>query len=248
MKIEKTKCRTIFVSDIHLGTVESKATKLLEALKQYDFDELYLVGDIIDGWKIKRGWYWHDSHTKLIKKFLKYAKTKKVTYIAGNHDEFIRDFIEEHNINISGIEIADEVIYHSISGKKYLITHGDKYDIIIKYHKFIAILGDIGYELLLKINHYYNDFRRHHGFGYWSLSKFIKNKVKAAVSFITEFEDVVMLECVKQNVDGVICGHIHYPSEKTVNGIHYMNTGDWVETCSMIIEHLDGTFEIKEFK
>ncbi|MDD5151126.1 MAG: UDP-2,3-diacylglucosamine diphosphatase [Flavobacterium sp.] len=248
MKIDKIRCKSIFVSDIHLGTVESKAKLLLDSLKQYDFDELYLVGDIIDGWKIKRGWYWHDSHTKLIKKFLKYSKNKKVVYIAGNHDEFIRDFIAEHNINISGIEIADEVIYTANNGNKYLITHGDKYDIIIKYHKFVAVLGDIGYELLLRVNHYYNDFRRYYGFGYWSLSKFIKNKVKAAVSFITEFEEVIVDECIKQGVDGVICGHIHFPSNKIIKGIHYMNTGDFVETCSFVIETLGGDFEIKEFK
>ncbi len=246
-KAAKTPYKSVFVSDIHLGTRSCKADFLLKTLKQLSFDEVYLLGDIIDGWKIKRGWYWHQDHTNFLRKVLKYSKNKRVVYIAGNHDEFLRNFLSHGDLNVGNVEVYDELIYTSASNKRYLLTHGDSYDIITRYHKQLAILGDIGYETLLKVNRHFNWVRRHMGFGYWSLSKFVKYKVKSAVSFITQFEVVLAKHCIEMGLDGVICGHIHAVASKQVEGVHYVNCGDWVESCTLIAEDWNGEFHIIEY-
>jgi UDP-2,3-diacylglucosamine pyrophosphatase LpxH len=243
----KAPYKAVFVSDIHLGTRSCKAEFLLKTLKRLSFDEIYMIGDIIDGWKIRRGWYWHQDHTNFLRKILKYSKNKRVVYIAGNHDEFLRNFLSHGDLNIGNVEIYDEMVYNSASGKSYLLTHGDNYDIVTRYHKQIAVLGDIGYETLLSFNRHFNWIRRHLGFGYWSLSKFVKNKVKSAVSFITQFEIVVANECQGRGLDGVVCGHIHSAANKYIDNIHYLNCGDWVESCTLIAEDWNGEFHIIEY-
>jgi UDP-2,3-diacylglucosamine pyrophosphatase LpxH len=243
----KSSYKAVFISDIHLGTRSCKAGFLLSTLKGLAFDEVYLIGDIIDGWKIKRGWYWHQDHTNFLRKILKYSKKKRVVYIAGNHDEFLRNFLSHGDLNVGNVEIYDEMIYTSASGKSYLLTHGDNYDIVTRYHKQIAVLGDIGYETLLSFNRHFNWIRRHLGFGYWSLSRFVKNKVKSAVSFIIQFESVVAKHCAERGLDGVICGHIHAAANKSIDGIHYLNCGDWVESCTLIAEDWQGEFHIIEY-
>ena len=246
-KAAKTPYKSIFISDIHLGTRSCKAEYLIKTLKRLSFDEVYLLGDIIDGWKIKRGWYWHQSHTNFLRKILKFSKKKRVVYIAGNHDEFLRNFLSHGDLNVGNVEVYDELIYTTASGKSYLLTHGDNYDIVTRYHKQIAILGDIGYESLLTLNRHFNWIRRHMGFGYWSLSKFVKNKVKSAVSFITQFEIVLAKHCKERQLDGVICGHIHSVASKDIEGVHYVNCGDWVESCTLIAEDWNGEFHIIEY-
>jgi UDP-2,3-diacylglucosamine pyrophosphatase LpxH len=246
-KKAKVPFKAIFLSDIHLGTRSCKAGYLLKTLKRISFDEVYLIGDIIDGWKIKRGWYWHQDHTNFLRKLLKYSKNKRVVYIAGNHDEFLRNFLSHGDLNVGNVEIYDEMVYTTVLGKSYLLTHGDNYDIVTRYHKQIAVLGDIGYETLLSINRHFNWIRRHLGFGYWSLSRFVKNKVKTAVSFIGQFEHVVTKSCQDRQLDGVICGHIHSAANKHIDTIHYLNCGDWVESCTLIAEDWEGEFHIIEF-
>ncbi|MEM9277832.1 MAG: UDP-2,3-diacylglucosamine diphosphatase [Pseudomonadota bacterium] len=241
----KTKYRTIFISDLHLGTKRSRADLLLHFLKHTESDTLYLVGDIIDNWALKRTWFWEQSHNDVIQKILRKArKGTKVVFIPGNHDEVFRDFTKQ---SFGGIRVKLNDIHTTADGKKYLVMHGDEFDGVVLYAKWLAYLGDRAYEIAVNLNHYFNKIRRFFRLPYWSLSAFLKRRVKRAVEFIGNFEDAVVRKAHSKGVHGVICGHIHTPEMRMIDGIHYCNDGDWVETCSALVEHGDGRFELLDW-
>ena len=216
------KIDALFISDVHLGTKGSNADKLLEILKQYQPETLFLVGDIIDGWMLKRKFRWSQSHTNVIRKILSYSKNgTKVIYIPGNHDEFLREYLD---MNFGNIEIHNEYIYNNT-----YITHGDLYDGVVKL-KWLGILGSIGYDFAISID------RRLKSWGYKrSLSKYLKGKVKEAIKFMTSYEEEIVRQGIKHECHTVICGHIHHPEDKVINGVRYLNSGDWIENNSYII-------------
>ena len=236
--------KTICISDTHLGSKDAKADLLNNFLKNHTCDNLFLVGDIIDGWKIQQNrWHWKQSHTNVIRRILGYAKRgTKVTYVTGNHDEFIRPFVNQFNLGT--ITLCNQAEYRDTDGNLFLITHGDMFDGITRIGKWIGFLGDAAYDFVLWINTKFNYIRHRLGFGYWSLSKYLKHKVKKAIDFVFKFEENLTNYCERKNYDGVICGHIHTPAIKTINGIIYMNDGDWVESCSALVEHVNGRWEI----
>lgn len=240
--ITKPRVRTVFISDIHLGTPGCQAQALLEFLRAYPSEQLYLVGDIIDGWQLRQGWYWPQSHNDVIQKLLRRVrKGCKVVYVPGNHDEFARQFLGH---SFGGIEVVEEVIYQTVDGRKFWIIHGDYFDGVVQCAKWLAYVGDNLYELTLKLNRYLNSLRARLGMPYWSLSRYLKHKVKTAVSYVTSFEQAVAMEARRRGLDGVICGHIHHPEIRDINGITYCNDGDWVESLSALIEHFDGRIEL----
>ncbi len=234
--------RAIWISDIHLGTSGCKAEYLLDFLKWHECDHLYLVGDIIDGWQLKKNWYWKQSHNDVVQKILRKArKGTRVVYIAGNHDEVVRQFI---GLAFGDIEIADETTHTLLDGRTLWITHGDLFDGLIQHAKWLAYLGDGLYTVILKLNNYFNHVRHRLGLSYWSLSQYLKHKVKNAVSFITAFEEVLTAEARRRGYDGVLCGHIHKAEIRDVNGILYCNDGDWVESLSAIVETTTGELKV----
>ncbi len=234
--------RTVFISDIHLGTRGCQAEMLLGFIRSMECRTLYLVGDIIDGWRLKGGWYWPQAHNDVVQKILRMArKGVQVTYIPGNHDDRVRDFCGVH---FGGVIVARDAIFESASGKRYLVTHGDEFDGVIAHAKWLAFLGDWAYRALLSLNTTWNLVRRRMGFGYWSLSAFVKVKVKNALQFIENFEAAVADEARRRGVDGVICGHIHKAEMRMIDGVEYINDGDWVESCTALVEHLDGRLEL----
>jgi len=239
-----TDYKSIFVSDIHLGTKDSKADLLNNFLKKHTSENLFLVGDIIDGWRVQqKKWHWKKSHTNLVRRFLTLSKNgTNITYITGNHDEFLRPFVG--TFTLGNIFITNSVEYRAVNGEKYLIVHGDMFDGITRLAPWLSFLGDKAYDFVLWLNTKYNWWRHKFGFGYWSLSKFLKHRVKKALDFMFKFELTITNYAVKRNFDGVICGHIHTPEIKIINGMSYMNTGDWVESCSALVEHHNGLFEI----
>ncbi|QUS58104.1 UDP-2,3-diacylglucosamine diphosphatase [Pseudovibrio brasiliensis] len=232
----------MFLSDVHLGTRGCQADLLLDFLKHNDADTVYLVGDIIDGWRLKRSWYWPQLHNDVVQKLLrKGRKGARIVYIPGNHDEFLRDFF---GIHFGGVEVVDQFIHEGANGKKYLVIHGDQFDVVVRHAKWLAFFGDWAYVTALNLNTVLNYCRRKLGLTYWSLSAWAKLKVKNAVNFIGKFEETLVSEAQRQKVDGVICGHIHHAADHETNGIHYINTGDWVESCTAVAENFDGTFEL----
>ena len=240
--LAKLRFRTIWISDIHLGTMGCQAGHLLEFLKHTESRHLYLVGDIIDGWALKRRWYWHQQHNDIVQKILRKArKGTHVTFIAGNHDEAARQFL---GLGFGGIAIADEVIHVTARGKRLLVLHGDQFDGVVQCAKWLAYVGDTLYELTLKLNRGFNWVRRKAGLPYWSLSQYLKHKVKNAVSYISAFEEAVAREARMRGVDGVVCGHIHRPEIREIDGILYCNDGDWVESLSALVETYDGELKI----
>jgi UDP-2,3-diacylglucosamine pyrophosphatase LpxH len=241
------KHRSIFLSDIHLGTRFSKAEALLEFLRDHESDYLYLVGDVIDGWAIKRKLYWPQSHSDVVQKILrKSRKGTEVYFILGNHDEFLRSFVP---LALGDrMRILKECEYVSLKNEKFLVTHGDFFDTITMTKKWIAHLGDKGYDLLLHVNQALNYSRRKLGIkSRWSLSKYVKQNVKKSVSFITDFEHILAEHAKRYGYDGVVCGHIHHAEIRTIEGINYLNCGDWVESCTALVEHFDGRWEILDF-
>lgn len=237
--------RTIFISDIHLGTSGCQAKRLLEFLKATESDKLYLIGDIVDGWQLKRRWYWHQTHNDVVQLVLKKAKKgTKVIFVPGNHDESIRQFI---GMDFGGIKIRDELVHKTADGRKLLVLHGDRFDGVIACAKWLAYVGDSLYTLILKFNQYYNSWRARVGLPYWSLSQYLKLKVKNAVSYITSFEQALADEARKKGLDGVICGHIHKPEIREINGILYCNDGDWVESLSALIEEPTGQLKLVDW-
>lgn len=238
----QNKFRTLFLSDVHLGTRGCQAEMLLDFLKYHDADTVYLVGDIVDGWRLQRGWYWPQSHNDVVQKLLRKArKGSRVIYVPGNHDEFLRSYYGAH---FGGVEVVAHDIHETADGRKMLVIHGDQYDMVVRHAKWLAHLGDWAYSMALGANTVFNLLRRKLGFGYWSLSAWAKLKVKNAVNFIGTFEETLSQEAKKFDVDGVICGHIHHAEMHNKFGIEYLNTGDWVESCTAIVEHHDGRMEL----
>lgn len=237
--------RSIFISDVHLGTRDCKAAALNNFLKHNTCDMLYLVGDIIDAWKIKQNkWMWEQSHSNVVRRILGHAKRDtRVIYVTGNHDEFLRPFIQ-FGLGFGMIEVVNQYDHHGIDGKKYLVTHGDLFDGITSLAPWLSILGDKAYDFILSANSKFNWIRHKFGFGYWSLSSFLKRKVKKAVDFMFQFEKNLTSHCSKRGYQGVICGHIHHAEIKEINGVAYMNDGDWVESMTALVEHHDGTWQI----
>lgn len=240
------KYRTIFISDFHLGSKGCQSSMLLDFLRNTRSDYLYLVGDIIDGWRLKNKWFWPQEHNDVVQKILRKARHgTKVYYVSGNHDELVRKFVP---INLGEVNIVNEVIHITADNKKLLILHGDKFDAIIRVAPWLAHLGDYAYDFALWINVTLNKIRKTLGYKYWSLSKFLKLKVKKAVSYINRYEEVVANYAYKKNMDGVVCGHIHHASDKIIGDVHYYNDGDWVENCSALVEHFDGKLELIYWK
>lgn len=234
--------RTIWISDVHLGTRECQAEKLLSFLKNNDAEYLFLVGDIIDFWALKRSPYWPQPHNTVIQKVLRAARYgTKVFYIPGNHDEGLRSYV---GMVFGNISLHRDYVHTLANGRKILCVHGDDYDVVTRYHKWTAKLGDVGYSFLLWANRHYNTIRSKFGMRFWSLAAYVKFKVKEAVSFIGDYENNVIKEARSKGVDGVLCGHIHHAEIREVEGFQYLNTGDWVESCTAIVEHHDGRLEL----
>lgn len=237
--------RTLFLSDVHLGTRGCQAGLLLDFLRQHDANTIYLVGDIIDGWRLKTGWYWPQAHNDVVQKLLRKVRAgAKMIFIPGNHDEFARQFL---GLSFGGIEVMANDVYTLADGRKFLIMHGDEFDIVVAHARWLAHLGDWAYSLALFINTWFNLVRRALGFSYWSFSAWAKQKVKKAVNFIGAFERALAHEAARRHVDGVICGHIHHAAIKDIAGVTYVNTGDFVETCTAVGEHDNGRLEIIYF-
>ena len=234
--------RSLFISDIHLGTRGCQADKLLEFLRCYDADNVYLVGDIVDGWQLKSGWYWPQSHNDVVQKLLRKArKGARTIYVPGNHDEFLRDYCGTH---FGGIDVMENTIHVAADGKRYLVIHGDLFDLVIRHARWLALLGNHAYDTAIRLNTMFNAIRRMLGLKYWSLSQWAKLKVKNAVNFIGEYENTLSHEARRHEVDGVICGHIHHAVIRQAEGLTYINCGDWVESCTAVVEHFDGRMEL----
>lgn len=233
----------IFVSDLHLGTRSSQDQHFLEFLKAYDAKTLYLVGDLIDGWRLKRsGWYWPQGHNDVLQKLLRKArKGTKIIYIPGNHDEFLREFL---GLKFGGVKIMDRALHRTVDGRRFLVLHGDQFDLVVRHAVWLASLGDVLYDVALRLNRLVNGVRRRLGFTYWSLSAWAKHKVKQAVNYMGRFEEVLVAEARREGVDGIVCGHIHHAAIEQYDGVTYLNSGDWVESCTALVEHLDGRFEL----
>ena len=238
--------RSIWISDTHLGTPSCQAALLLEFLRHSESTYLYLVGDIIDGWQLKQRWYWHQNHNDVVQKILRKArKGTQVTYIAGNHDEIVRNFL---GLAFGGIEIREEAIHRTADGRRFLVIHGDMFDAVVQGAKWLAYLGDSLYTLTLKLNQWFNHLRAKLGFPYWSLAQFLKHRVKNAVSYIGNFEAALSGEAQRRGFDGVICGHIHKAEIREVNGILYCNDGDWVESLTALVETEAGELKIIDWR
>ncbi|MEN9754924.1 MAG: hypothetical protein RLZ07_1306 [Pseudomonadota bacterium] len=234
--------RTLFLSDIHLGTKGCQADLLLDFLKHVEAETIYLVGDIIDGWRLKAGWYWPQAHNDVIQKLLRRVrKGCRVVYIPGNHDEFLRDYVGQ---NFGGVELHEEIVHETADGKRLLILHGDKFDVVVNNVKWLAHLGDWAYDIAIGLNITIGWVRRRLGLPYWSFSGWSKQKVKRAVNFIGAFERAVINDARKFDVHGVVCGHIHAPVIRQFEDYLYLNTGDWVDSCSALVEGFDGTLEL----
>ncbi len=237
--------KTLFISDVHLGTKKSQADKLLEVFKKYEFQQLVIVGDFIDLTSLKRKFYWNEDHSTVIQKILRMSrKGVKVSYILGNHDFYLRGLIKESNISLGEIEIMDEMFYLTDAGESIYICHGDQFDGFVRLHPFLYVIGDFAYELSFKINSAYNKTRKLFGLEYWSLSKFLKSKVKDAVSFINDFKRLSAMKLEEVGCDSIMIGHIHTPAIEDIGGKTYYNTGDFCESCSYLIEDMDGKIKL----
>jgi UDP-2,3-diacylglucosamine pyrophosphatase LpxH len=234
--------RTIWISDIHLGTKGCNAEMLIDFLDSVDSDMLYLVGDIVDGWQLKKRVYWPTAHNDVVWRIMKRARRgTRVIYIPGNHDEIFRQFT---GMSFGGVEIRRKMIHTTVDGRKLLVLHGDEFDAVMLAHRWLAFVGDAAYTALMTLNRHVNRVRRWFGLPYWSLSKIAKNKVKNAVAFISQFEEIVAHEAERRHVDGVVCGHIHTAEIRQFGKVTYYNDGDWVEGCTALVEHHDGTMEV----
>lgn len=234
--------RTIFLSDVHLGARESQAERLLDFLKHHDSDQLFLVGDIFDGWALRRRWFWEQEYNDVIQKLLRRArKGCKITYIPGNHDSFVRAY---EGLRLGGVVIRNRAIHTTVDGRKLLIMHGDEFDGVVTSARWLARLGSIAYSGAILLNRWFNAARRALGFPYWSLSAWLKHQVKNAVMYVDRFEDLLAEEARRNGVQGVVCGHIHHAAIRQLDDVTYYNTGDWVESCTALVEHVDGSMEI----
>jgi len=234
--------RTIWISDVHLGTRGCNADMLIDFLDSTDSETLYLVGDIIDGWRLRKRFYWPAAHNDIVWRILKRAKRgTRIVYIPGNHDEMLRPYAGLH---FGGVEIRRNAIHETADGRRLLVLHGDEFDTIMLAHRWLAYLGDAAYGALMRLNYVVNKVRTFFGKPYWSLSKHAKHKVKNAIEFISRFEEIVAHEAGQRGVDGVVCGHIHNAEIRDIAGVEYYNDGDWVEGCTALVEHFDGRMEV----
>ncbi len=234
--------RAVFISDIHLGTAGCQAEALLDFLKRHPSGYLYLLGDIVDGWQLRRRWYWPQAHNDVVQKLLRRArKGCRVTFIPGNHDEFARAFVGHQ---FGGIEVREDTTHTTADGRTLWVTHGDYFDGVIQCAKWLAYLGDYAYEFTLKLNRYLNHLRGRLGLPYWSLSAYLKHKVKMALNYVTDFEVAVAGEARHRGHHGVVCGHIHRAEMREIQGTLYCNDGDWVESRTALVEHMDGRLEL----
>lgn len=233
--------RTIWISDVHLGTRGSKAEALLQFLKENECETLYVVGDLIDVWALRRGIYWPQAHNDVIQKLLRAGrKGTRIIYIPGNHDEFVSDYIGD----FGAVHIQPRAIHTTADGRRLLVIHGHELDTVVQNMRWLALLGDVGYQLLLHANRPLNAVRRMLGFGYWSLSAYAKQRVKTAVNFIGRFEEAIVRYASEDGVSGVVCGHIHSPCIRDIGGVEYFNTGDWVESSSALVEDFSGRIQL----
>jgi UDP-2,3-diacylglucosamine pyrophosphatase LpxH len=240
----QTEYRSIFISDTHLGTRGCRGEFLADFLRRTSARNLFLVGDIIDGWRLRKSWYWDEHHDDVLRQILRHARGgTKVTYIPGNHDEMFRSWLPA-GVDISGIRLCREAEHITADGKRLLIIHGDEFDNVVRYAKFLALLGDWAYTVALVFNRWFNVARRRMGLPYWSLSAWLKRQVKEAVKAIDRFESALAAEARRRGFDGVVCGHIHHAEMREVDGVMYMNDGDWVESCTALVEHHDGRMEL----
>lgn len=234
--------RTIFFSDVHLGTRTCQADALIAFLREHEADTVYLVGDIVDFWRIRRGTVWPQAHNDVLQEILKKVRAgTRVIYIPGNHDDGLREYC---GTQFGGIEILLNTVHTSATGKRYLVMHGDEYDVVVRNARWLAFVGDRGYAMSLAMNVPLNWVRKKMGLGYWSLAAYLKNRVKSAVCHMGEFEQSLAEQAGQHDVTGVICGHIHRAASKDIAGIHYLNCGDWVESCTAIAENDEGEFLI----
>lgn len=239
---EKPRYRAIFISDLHIGTPGFQADALMDFLKHHPSQMLYLVGDIVDGWQLRRRWFWPQSHNDVLQKLLRRArKGCRVIYVPGNHDEFARAFVGHA---FGGVDVQEEAVHVTATGQRMWVVHGDLFDGVIQCAKWLAHVGDWLYEFTLKLNRHLNRLRARLGLEYWSLSAYLKHRVKKAVNFISDFEMAVAHEARRRGFDGVVCGHIHHAEIRTVDGVLYCNDGDWVESRTALVEHMDGRLEI----
>ena len=238
--------RSIFLSDIHLGTRACQAGRLLDFLREYESDHLFLVGDIVDLWAMSRGVYWSAAQNTVVQKVLKRARHgSQVIFVPGNHDEALREYVDT---SFGDIHVVREHVHVAADGKRYVLVHGDEFDQVTRHHRWVAVLGDLAYNALVRLNLLLSLIRRTLDIpGYWSLAGYAKRKVKSAVSFIYNFEDAVVHHVKQRGLDGVICGHIHSAALKQIDGITYINCGDWVDSCTAVIEHRDGRMELVDW-
>ena len=238
----KRRYRTVWISDIHLGTRGCNAELLVDFLRSIECETLYLVGDIVDGWRLRKGWYWPDSHNEVVRRLLKMShRGTRVVFVAGNHDEMLRDYA---GFSFGGVELALEAVHITADGRRLLVTHGDSFDGVVLYARWLAFLGDKAYDILLRANVLFNTLRRHLRLPYWSLSAFVKRKVKNAVQYVCSFEEAVAREAVERGFDGIVCGHIHCAEIRQIGEITYYNDGDWVESCTALVEDAQGVMSL----
>lgn len=234
--------RSIWISDIHLGTHGCQAESLLDFLRHTESDYLYLVGDIVDGWHLRRRWYWPQEHNDVVQKIMRRARHgTKVTYIPGNHDEAARQFCGLH---FGGVYVTNEALHETADGRRILLLHGDQFDAVVGYAQWLAHLGDRAYDVALFLNRIFNTIRRWFGFPYWSLSAYLKHKVKNAVEHISAFETFIAERAKNQQADAVLCGHIHFAEMRQIGSVLYLNDGDWVESCTALVEDFGGKLSI----
>jgi len=235
--------RTLFLSDIHLGTRACQAPRLLEFLREHPADQTYLLGDIVDFWAMHRGVCWTAAQNTVVQKLLRRARRgERIVFIPGNHDEALREYLD---VSFGDIEVREEAVHETLDGRRLLLTHGDVFDQVTRHHRWVAVAGDVAYNLLVRVNLVLSWTRRTLGIaGYWSLAGYAKRKVKTALTFIFDFEDSAVRHARERGLDGIVCGHIHWPMIREIDGLIYANCGDWVDSCSAIVEHVDGRLEL----
>jgi UDP-2,3-diacylglucosamine pyrophosphatase LpxH len=238
---DKRRYRTVFLSDLHLGTRGCQAQDLARLLKRLRCDKLYLVGDVIDMWRLRKRWYWTAAHNDVVRRVLKIARKHEVIFIPGNHDEAARQFF---HLEFGGVRVKPFDVHTTADGRQLFVTHGDQFDLIVKHSRLLSMLGSAAYDWLIRLNVVYNRGRSLVGLKYWSLSKFLKLKVKKACTYISRFEDTLVHEARRRKLDGVVCGHIHQAEQRDYDGVTYFNCGDWVESCTLLVEHQDGRIEL----
>ena len=236
--------RTVFISDLHLGTRGCRSDFLADFLRRVSCDKLYLVGDVIDGWRLRKSWYWDKQHDEVLRLILRHARNgTEVVYIPGNHDEMIRAWLPM-GLEIAGVVLKQDDVHTLADGRRLLVMHGDEFDSVVRHAKFLALLGDSAYVASLAFNRWFNAIRRRMGYPYWSLSQWLKRQVKGAVKAVDRFERALAREARERGLDGVVCGHIHHAEMRDIGGVLYLNDGDWVESCTALVEHADGRLEL----